>query len=240
LSDSSDPPPAPRPPRRRHFALAALGTLIALAAAWQAMPVALWHARFADQLAREGDATRLHTVTWTALPRPARDWPVLRSGAITIHAPLADVAMSACGRCDGACRLPLDNRGTLAVFDEGLPADYAVVFDRHAPDARDISLWRSVQRNWQTIDALTDRARAQSAPPHSFRFEGRGARGVVTQFDVDGTTRYVVYAYSRDGAPTRLIGVSGLRRERFEGVLGSLQIEPELEQRRSTCSLAPS
>lgn len=204
------------------------------------MPVALWHARFADQLAREGDATRLHTVTWAALPRPSRDWPVLRSGALTIHAPLADVAMAACGRCDGVCRLPLDNRGTLALFDEGLPADYAVVFDHHAPDARDISLWRSVHRNWQTIDALADRTRALSPPPRSFRFEGRGARGVVTQFDVDGVTRYVVYAYSRGGAPARLIGVAGLRRERFEGVLGSLQIEPEFETRPSTCALARS
>ncbi len=220
--------------------LAGVATLFGLAALWHALPVALWHARFADQLAREGDATRLHTVTWTGLPLPARDWPALRTGALTVHAPLADVAMPACARCDANCRLPLDNRGTLAVFDEGLPADYAVVFDRHAPDARDISLWRSVGRNWQTIDALTDRARARSTPPHSFRFEAGGARGVVTQFDVDGVTRYVVYAYSREGVPARLIGVTGLHRDRFEGVLGSLAIEPENDARRSTCAVARS
>jgi hypothetical protein len=222
--------------QHRRLWIGALAAFASLAALWHASPVALWHCCFASQLAEEGDATRLHTVTWSGLPRPSRDWVLLRSGAITLRAPLAAEALPACGRCDVACRLPLDNRGTLALFDEGLPSEYELVFDRHAPDARDLSLLRSVNRNWRTIDALTDRARARSAPPQSFRFETARSRGVVTQFRVDDVTRYVVYAYSRQGSPARLIGVTGLGRERFEGLLGGLQIEPEHARRASTCS----
>ena len=220
----------------RRAALVALTMLAVLVAAWHASPVALWHGRFAAQLAREGDAARLRSPTWSALPPPPRAWAELRIGAIALRAPLALEALPACGRCAGACRLPLDNRGTLAILDEPPPAGHGEVYDQFAPDAGDISLARPVWRNWRTIDALTDRVRSGSVPTRSFRFEAAESRGVVSQYRVDGVDRWVIYPYSRGGTAARVVGVAGLGRERFEGLLGSLRVEPEHRERGASCS----
>lgn len=210
--------------------------VLVLVGLWQALPVALWHGRFASKLAAEGDAERLHAMRWTSLPRPSPAWAELVAGTIALRAPLAAEALPACGRCATTCRLPLDNRGTLAVLDDQPPGSYDEALDRFAPDAGDISLLRSVASNWRTIDALTDRMRAALTPSETYRFAGRGSRGVVMAFHADGVRRYVVYAYPPDGDAGRVIGVTGLERARFEGVLGGLQVQPEHAGRASTCS----
>jgi hypothetical protein len=208
---------------------------LVLVGLWHALPVILWHGRFASQLAAEGDPERLHAKRWASLRRPSPAWAELFAGTIALRAPLAAEALPACGRCATACRLPLDNRGTLAVLDELPPASYDEALDHFAPDAGDISLLRSVARNWRTIDALTDRMRA-SFSSESFRFAGSGSRGVVAVFRGDGTHRYVVYAYPPDGGAGRVIGVAGLERARFEGLLGGLHVQSEHAGRPSTCS----
>lgn len=219
-------------------ATAIAGALLAGAALglWHASPWLLWHLRFAAQFAAEGDPTRLHAESWSALPAPAPAWAELVSGEVSLRAPLAREALPACGRCATRCRLPLDNRGTLGIFDEQPPESYREALDRFAPDADEISLWRSVASNWRTIDGLTDRALAVSPPPRTFRFETSGSRGVVTAFRVDGVSRYVVYAYAPDGRAGRILGIAGLERSRFEGVLGSLRIDPDRHRRPSRCT----
>jgi len=210
--------------------------VLVLVGLWHALPVVLWHGRFASKLAAEGGAERLHAVRWTSLPRPSPAWAELFAGTIALRAPLAAEALPACGRCATACRLPLDNRGTLAVLDEEAPASYDEALDRFAPDAGDISLLRSVTSNWRTIDALTDRMRGALIPSEAFRYAGSGSRGVVMAFHADGVRRYVVYAYPPDGGAGRVIGVVGLERARFEGLLGGLHVQPGHAGRASTCS----
>jgi hypothetical protein len=225
-----------RPSRSRLAWLAAGASAIALAALWQTLPVILWHGRFADQLAAEGDAGRLRAERWSSLPRPPGAWAELFAGSVALRAPLAAEALPACGRCVAGCRLPLDNRGTLALLDDHAPETYGEALDDFAPDARDLSVLRSVARNWRTIDALTDRVRAVPAPSKSFRYEAVGSRGVVTAFEVDGVRRYVVYAYSWQNGHGRVIGVAGLERARFEGLLGGLLVEPERTERAAYCN----
>lgn len=207
-----------------------------LLAAWHLSPLLLWHLRFEAALAAEGNPALLHTATFGALPGPDPGWPELTAGRITLRAPLAPEAFPACGRCGRECRLPLDNRGTVGIFDAPPPEDYGQALDRFAPDARDISPWRSVMRNWETIDALTDRLRAKGPRPRSFRFVAPGSRGVVMAFRVDGIDRFVVYPYAEDGSAARVIGVSGLGREHFERLLGGLRVDPEAAERPARCT----
>ncbi len=214
----------------------ALALVVALGALWHASPWLLWKLRFEAQLAAEGDARRLRSTLWTPRSAPVPEWPRLVSGDLSLRAPLAREALAACGRCATECRLPLDNRGTLGLFAERSSESYREALDRYAPDARDVSLWRSVASNWHTIDALTDRVRNATEPSASFRFESPGSRGVVTAFRVGGVPRFVVYAYAPDGSAARILGVAGLERARFAGVLGGLRIEPEHAQRASRCA----
>lgn len=169
------------------------------------------------------------------MPPPPASWPELTSGIIALRAPLAAEALPACGRCTTQCRLPLDNRGTLAILDAPPPESYQEALDHFAPDSSDISLWRSVASNWKTIDGLTERVRHEGFLLDSFRFIAPGSRGVVTLFEVEDSRRYVVYAYAVDGNVARVIGVSGLSRERFAHVLGGLRVEPGATQRPSRC-----
>lgn len=221
--------------RRPRTWLALGGAALGLGALWHVSPVLLWHLRFESQLAGQGDASRLHTTTLDAFPPPHPRWDRITSGRIALRAPLAPEARPACGRCATACRLPLSNRGTVGIFEDPPPESYEEALDRFAPDARDIDPWRSVARNWRTIDALTDRVRTPTPPPRSFRFETPASRGVVMAFHVDGVDRFVVYAYARDGTPARIVGVSGLGREHFERLLGGLRVEPDRAARPSRC-----
>ena len=209
--------------------------LVALVGLWHASPWLLWRLRFEDELTALGDETRLRSERWSELPSPPDAWPRLVSGDLSLRAPFAREALPACGRCATQCRLPLANRGTLGVFDERSEETYGEALDRYAPDARDVTLWRSVASNWRTIDALADRVRALTPPNSTFRFETPGARGVVTAFRVDGVPRYVVYAYAHDGRAARIVGVAGLEEARFAALLGGLRIEPGGAERGSRC-----
>ncbi len=224
-----------RDARRLRRPLALGGAALSLGVLWHFSPVLLWHLHLESQLATQGDASRIHTTTLDALPGPDPRWDRITSGRIALRAPLAPEALPACGRCATACRLPLANRGTVGIFDAPPPESHREALDRFAPDARDIGAWRSVMRNWATIDALTDRVRTPTPPPRSFRFEAPGSRGVVMAFRVDGVDRFVVYAYAHDGTPARIIGVSGLGRDHFERLLGGLRVDPDLADRPSRC-----
>jgi len=196
----------------------------ALALLLHALPLLLWHLRFEQQLAALGHPERLHTERWGDLPRAPVGWTGLRVDNLILHIPLAENQRQRCRECATRCLLRLEESGTLAVFNAPPDREYGDALDHLAPDAGDLSLLRSVARNWQTIDALTDRARGRNEPPKSFRFETVAAKGIVTAFRVEETDRYVVHPYAPSGEPARVFGVAGVDRPTFERVLGGARV----------------
>jgi len=216
----------PGPPRssdatRRGVLLLTLFAV--LVCAWHASPLLLWHLSFEAQLAAASGPERLVAAART-LGTPASGWNTLRVANLSLRLPLLSGDEAPCAACGEACVLPLEDAGTLAVFDAAPPEDLGTALDRFSPDPRDLSLLRSVSRNWRTIDALTDRARSSVRPPDSFRFAGMHSQGVVSRFRVNGRGRFVVYAYGPGGESTRVLGVTGVTEERLDRILGGLAI----------------
>jgi hypothetical protein len=205
-------------------------------ALWHCSPVLLWHLRLEDQLRNHGNAERQHS----PLERPSAGngigWTGVVSGEISLRAPVSVEGRGQCAECTVKCRLPLEDGGILAIFDAPPPESYDEVLDRFAPDSDDLTLLRSVPANWRTIDALTDRVRVHPPPPPSFRYLAEGSRGVVTEFVVEGTHRYVIYAYGENEHPARVIGLTGVSRVHLRTILGELRVEPEHSGRASSCS----
>lgn len=206
-----------------------------LLALWHGSPVLLWQLRLESQLRGQGDAARLRSAVERTVPGGGASWSGIATGELALRAPLASEERARCGACAVKCRLQLIEGGTLAIFDAPPPEDYREALDRFAPDARDVSLLRSVPSNWRTIDALTDRVRAISPPPRSFRFYAERSRGVVTAFSVAGTPRYVVYAYGEDELPARIVGLTGVSRDVLLAVLGELRVERDRHGRPASC-----
>jgi hypothetical protein len=209
--------------RRRALALALLAA--AAIGAWHLSPVALWHLRFEHELSQRGDGGRLRTPSRS--PGVAPDgWSGLRVANVSLRLPLRPEDRPLCATCSRGCVLRLAPGGTVAVFDAPPPESLGEALDLFAPSADDLSILRSVARNWQTIDALTERALQTSTPPTAFRFETAGSRGVVTGFEVNGLRRYVVYAYAHAGDPTRVLGVTGVSEADLDRILGSVRVSP--------------
>ena len=204
--------------------IALLGAAAVVALLIHALPLLLWHMSFERELEALGHPERLRTVTKSDLPTAPAEWTELRVDNFSLRAPLGKNQRMRCGECASHCLLRLEDTGTLAIFDAPPDHAYGDALDRFAPDAGDLSLMRTVARNWQTIDALTDRARVSGQVPESFRFATPTAVGVVTAFRVQGVPRFVVYAYAPSGEPARVIGISGVDRPMLEQILGSLRI----------------
>ncbi len=219
--------------RRRSRVLALATGVAILALAWQVSPVALWHTHFEQELSEIGDGERIHTPMRTRRSAPAA-WAELRVANLSLRIPLGAADHRHCAACDQGCVLPLEGGGTVAVFDAPPPESLGETLDQFAPDAADLSIFRSVARNWQTIDALTDRVRAPGALPTAHRFQSPESRGAVTSFLVDGVARYVVYAYAPGGDATRVLGVTGVSDEDFDRILGSLRVSDGDERETST------
>jgi pimeloyl-ACP methyl ester carboxylesterase len=206
----------------RVIALLSAATLAALVI--HALPLLLWHLSFERELGALGHPERLHAVTRSGLPPAPAEWIELRVDNFSLRAPLAENQRMRCGECASHCLLRFENTGTLAVFDGPPEWSYGDALDRFAPDAGDLSLMRTVSRNWQTIDALTDRARIEGDVPASFRFATPTSAGVVTAFRVQNVPRFVVYAYAPSGEAARVIGIAGVEQSTLEQILGSLRI----------------
>lgn len=221
---------------RRRIAPSLIAAAAAIVALWHSSPVLLWHLRLEDQLRSQGNAARQHSPLERPSPGGGIGWTAVVSGEISLRAPVAFEQRGHCAECTVKCLLRLAGGGTLAIFDAPPPESYGEALDRFAPDAEDLSLTRSVASNWRTIDALTDRVRAVPPPPTSFRYVAEGSRGIVTQFNVAGTLRYVIYAYGDDERPARVIGLTGVSQAHLRTILGELRVEPERLGRASSCS----
>jgi len=195
-----------------------------LALLLHATPLLLWHLRFEQELSALGHPERLHSETRRDFPPAPAAWTELRVDNFSLSIPLDENQDSRCGECATRCLLRFERAGTLAVFDAPPDHAYGEALDRFAPDAGDLSLLRSVSRNWETIDALADRARNSHEPPESFRFETETAKGIVSTFRVEDIQRFVVYAYAPSGAPARIFGLAGIDRPTLEQVVGGLRV----------------
>jgi hypothetical protein len=232
MDGSNDAARRPVSTSRIFLPLLALG---GLAFAWHATPVLLWHLRFAPALAAEGPRERLFSETRLAPAAAQGDWARLSVGNLRAHLPLATAERARCASCAERCRLALTGGGTFAVFDAPLPEAWTEARDRFAPDAGDISLLRSHEANWRTIDALTDRSRSSVAPPRSFRYEAPGSHGIVTAFRVADVERRVVYVYGAGEAQARVLGVVNAAPETFDRILGSLLVDGSKASGPSGC-----
>jgi pimeloyl-ACP methyl ester carboxylesterase len=204
--------------------MALLSAAVLAALLIHALPLLLWHFSFERELEALGHPERLRAVTRSNLPTAPAEWIELRVDNFSLRAPLGENQHMRCGECASHCLLRFEDTGTLAIFDAPPDQGYGDALDRFAPDSRDLSLMRSVARNWQTIDALTDRARVSGEVPESFRFTTPTAVGVVTAFRVQGVPRFVVYAYAPSGEAARVIGIAGVEQPTLEQILGGLRI----------------
>jgi triacylglycerol lipase len=218
-----------------------LGLLVAVAALallLHALPLLLWRLHFERELADLAGSERLHTPLRGELPVAPAGWTELHVDNFALRAPLASNQLQRCVECGVRCLLRLEGAGSLAVLDSAADEDYEGALNVFAPDADDISLFHSVARNWDVIDALTNRARNSIQEPSSFRFETASAKGIVTEFHVDGVYRYVVYPYAPSGAPGRMFGLAGVAPAVLDAVLGSLSVGTSAPARFASCGAA--
>jgi len=224
-----------------------IGVLLAgalLALLLHALPLLLWHLQFERELAALGHPERLHAQTRDIPPQQPEAWTELRVDNFSLRAPLAANQRVRCAECALRCLLRLESAGSLVIFDAPTDESYENALDRFAPDADDLSLLRSVARNWQTIDAITDRARNSTEVVKSFRFTTPTAKGIVSEFRVENVSRFVVYAYAPSGESARMIGLAGIDLATLERLLGSLRIDATAPARfgessvRSACGPA--
>lgn len=211
----------------------------ALALAWHTSPVWLWHLRLESQLRSEGRAEWLHAETRRALPTPDEAWSTLRVGNLRARLPLGESERHRCGECALHCILRLEGGGTFAVFDAPPPESHEEILDLLAPDSGDLSVFRSVEANWKTIDGLTDRVRFRGRLPATFRFEAEGSRGLVSLLSAGGSHRFVIHAYSAHGTPTRLLGLTGVPEALIDPVLAGIAVGEETGPATGACAEQP-
>lgn len=192
----------------------------ALALLYQARPILVYHASVAPLVA-VNPAAEAGVLTEIATPP---GWSTVRVANLSIAAPLEPSGAARCASCASHCVLPTGD-GTLAIFDSVPPETLDEALDGLAPRVDDLSLWRARSRNWQTLASLARRAGTPSAQ-ETFRFETRRARGIVKRHRRDEEDHFVVYAYSAEAAPTRMIGLTSISRADLSRVIGSLEVGP--------------
>lgn len=188
-------------------------------------PLLAWTFRVGPALAAEAHAERVRIRTVTEFSDAPERWGLLRTGNLSLRAPLLQDETSTCRACSGSCILEFAS-GSLTVLPETGPASYTAAVTTFTPDVEDLSPWRWSWDNWRTLDALEARVRGGDELPDAFRFEAAGSRGIVTVHLTGGTARVLVYAYAEDGSPARAIGLTGVDRSDAERLLGTLRVEP--------------
>jgi hypothetical protein len=199
------------------------GIAFSLVVGWYLRPVMVWHFTVEPTLEAHANATRLHAKTLTKFAAPSIDWPLINVANFSIHAPISSEQGQICETCADHCLLAIE-QGTLAIFRAVPEESFEDAIALWAPDAQDISWRRSRPHNWRTIESLMNRVESNTEPPRSFRFRTRESKGVVTIHAIGDRIRLVIYACSLDGAPTRLIGLTGTAIELLYRAVGSLEV----------------
>lgn len=187
-------------------------------------PLLVWHFDLKARVAESPHLDRLTVDVVDQFPPSRSEWRVLRTGGMSVRAPIQQNEAEVCRACAQSCLLQVAG-GTLAILPETVPASYSEALDGFAPDVADLSPWRWPWENWRTLDAISRRALNPTPPPQVFRYEAVGSHGIVTHHEGASGTRFVVYAYSPDGASDRILGITGVGRREAKRILGSLKIE---------------
>jgi len=211
------------------------GIAFSLVVGWYLRPVLVWHFTVEPTLEAHANATRLHAKTLTDFETPSIDWPQITVANFSIRAPISSGQSHLCETCADHCLLAIE-QGTLAIFRAVPEESFEDAIALWAPDAQDISWRRSRPHNWRTIESLMNRVESDTEPPRSFRFRTRESKGVATIKAVGDRIRLVIYAYSLDGMPARLIGLTGTRIDLLYRALGSLEVHAATSRAgRSRC-----
>jgi hypothetical protein len=150
-------------------------------------------------------------------------WARLRSGSLTLRAPIADAGASDCLGCDGDCVFELE-QGRLTLLDNPLPATHAAAVAQFAPSQEDVSIWRRRWMNWRSVEWLAARAGVAGRLPEAFRYRAAGSRGIVSRFYSQGVERFVIYAFALAGEGGRVLTLSRTGEEVMRHVLGGLEM----------------
>lgn len=188
-------------------------------------PLLAWQLQLGPALAAEPHADRLEIETLTEFPEAPESWRPLRTGNLSLRAPLLQDERSSCRACVHSCLLQLAS-GSLTVLPETGPASYVSARASFTPSADELSPWRWSWQNWATVDALEARVRGGRDVPDAFRFETPGSRGIVTLHLGEDRARVLVYAFAADGSPARILGLSDVGRDEAEMLLGTIRVEP--------------
>ena len=218
------------------------GIAFSLLMGWYVRPVLVWRFTVEPTLEAHANATRLHARTLTEFAAPSIDWPRITVGNFSIHAPISSDQIDSCETCADHCVLAIE-QGTLAIFQAAPEESFEEAIALWAPDAQDISWRRLRSDNWRTIVSLMNRVESNIEPPRSFRFRSRGSKGVATISASGDRSRLVIYAFSLDGAPTRLIGLTGTAIDLLYRTLGSLEVHSATSRAArddATCSTGTS
>lgn len=202
------------------FPVLALSALVL----WYLRPVLIWRFTTRPMLEAHANATRLHATTLTEFDAPEVDWSRITVGNFSIHAPLVSVHDPLCSTCSDHCVLATE-QGTLAIFRAVPDESFEEAIALWAPDARDISWRRTRSENWRTLESLIDRVISDIEPTRSFRFLTPKSKGVATISAAGDRSRLIVYAYSVDGVPTRILGLTGTAISPLYRALGSLEVD---------------
>jgi hypothetical protein len=206
---------------RRRLALAAAGALLVAAALWHARPVLVWHITVAPELRVSPRADRLHVPTLEDFPEVPADWGRFELAGFSLRAPIREDRAQACAPCAKTCALEL-SRGRLTLFDSSLPESYDAALAQFAPSADDVSIFRSSANNWRTIESLASRVSVRNDLPETFRFRAAASQGIVSRFESLGKERFVIYAYTLEGRPARVLALSRTGASRVHQILGGL------------------
>ena len=204
----------------------------------QLRPLLVYHLTVAPDLKKRGLARSLEARVLEQFGAPGADWPRLEAANFELRAPILTVGTvddAHCRACTSHCLLRIAG-GTLGVFRDSPEESLDDALDRFAPRGSEIRAWQSRARNWSILEALAGRA-SNPGLPESFRFNAPRSQGVVTVHAGSQGERFVVYAYSPVGTPTRVIGLASVSRTTLAQVLGTLAISDDAGEKRSArCS----
>ena len=192
-------------------------------ATWHVRPVLVWHLDVGPRLEGHANAARMEVETRTSVSEPPTDWTRLEVDNLTLHVPILAEYLERCETCIGECRLEIEG-GAITVYEPRIPETYEEALDTVAPDAGEISLARPAWRNWATIEALTEIVENENNPMGALRFDTPKSRGVVIVLPAAAYRRYVIYAYSPEGDPARVVRIATSREADVMRVLESLAV----------------
>jgi hypothetical protein len=184
--------------------------------------LAAWHGSILPELSKAPQADRLSAAFARRLPAAPAEWPLVTFANVHLRLPVRRPDAAGTRRCAGGCEIALQS-GRLRVAGYARLESFWETALLLAPDRGDASWTHSPWHHWSAILALSRRVRERSTVPGTWRFEARGARGVVSVHSNRDVLRHVVYAYSYAGRTAPPLLFTRIPTDRIVYVLSSLE-----------------